>query len=349
MKKLQIAIIGASGYTGVELIRILINHPNVEIKALIANNNAGQKIADIYPHLAHYNLPILQKIEEINFLQIDIAFACLPHTTSQETIKKLMDDKANKNLKIIDLSADFRLSDLSNYQKWYGHVHVAPDLQSQAVFGLCEIYRDKIKKANLIANPGCYPTSALLPLIPLLQHNLINSKGIVIDSKSGASGAGRLLKQANLFCEVSNSVKAYSVGKHRHISEIEQELSNAHKSSVEIDFTPHLLPINRGIISTIYADINPQFTLKDIKNCLQTKYEDEYFVHISEGEVAISDVVGTNNCVFSINAARSKGKVIIVSVIDNLCKGASGQAVQNMNIISGFDERLGLEMTPVFP
>lgn len=349
MKKLNIAIIGASGYTGAELIRILVNHPNAEIKALIANSNAGQKIAEIYPHLLPYNLPELIKVEAVDFSKIDVAFCCLPHTTSQEVIKKLMDDKNNSHLKIFDLSADFRLSDVENYKKWYGHDHVAKDLQPQAVYGLSEINRNKIKKSNLVACPGCYPTSVLLPLIPLLQNKLIKSENIIIDSKSGTSGAGRSVKQNNLFCEVNNSFKAYSVGSHRHMGEIEQELSLASNSHIHVEFTPHLLPINRGILSTIYADIAEGFSIDDIKNCLKTKYADEYFVQVLDENPQLSSVNGTNFCLISINKARNPKKIIIVSVIDNLCKGASGQAVQNMNIAFGFDEKTGLEFAPTFP
>lgn len=349
MKKLQIAIIGASGYTGAELIRILLNHKKVEIVALVANSSAGQKIEQLYPHLIHYNLPELKKIEEIDFSKIDVAFGCLPHTASQETFKKLLSDPKNSHLKIIDLSADFRLENPDDYQKWYDHEHVAKDLQPQAIYALCEIHRNQIKKHNLIANPGCYPTSALLPLIPLLQNKLIENHDIVIDSKSGTSGAGRSVKQGNLFCEVNESVKAYSVGKHRHIGEIEQELSKAAGEKIEIDFTPHLLPINRGIISTIYVKIKPQFKLEDLQNCLETKYEDEAFVRVIAGDPNIKDVSGTNFCVMSVKASNVKGKAVIVSVIDNLCKGASGQAVQNMNILFGFDEKEGLELTPIFP
>ncbi len=347
MKKLQIAIIGASGYTGAELIRILLNHPKVEIVALIANSNAGQKIEQLYPHLIHYNLPDLKKLEEVDFKKIDVAFGCLPHTTSQETFAKIL--PANPHLKIFDLSADFRLENPNDYQKWYDHEHIAQDLQPQAVYGLSEIRRNQIKKSNLIACPGCYPTSALLPLIPLLENNLIETTDIIIDSKSGTSGAGRSVKQGNLFCEVNESVKAYSVGKHRHIGEIEQELGKAAKSKIEIDFTPHLLPINRGIISTIYAKINPQFSIADIQNCLETKYADEPFVRVINGEPNIKDVVGTNFCVMSAKKARTANKAILVSVIDNLCKGASGQAVQNMNIVFGFDETEGLKLNPLFP
>jgi len=349
MKKIKVAIIGASGYTGAELIRILLNHKKVEISALIANSNAGQKIEQLYPHLVHYNLPDLKKLDEINFSQIDVAFGCLPHTTSQETFKKLLSDPKNSNLKVIDLSADFRLEDVADYEKWYDHEHIAKDLQPKAVYGLSEIHRNKIKKSSLIACPGCYPTSALLPLIPLLQNNLIQKDDIIIDSKSGTTGAGRSVKQSNLFCEVNESVKAYSIGKHRHMGEIEQELGKACGAKLEIDFTPHLLPINRGIISTIYAKLNPKFSLDDVKNCLEKKYEDEPFVKIIEGEPNIKDVVGTNFCVITAKKARTKDRIILVSVIDNLCKGASGQAVQNMNIVFGFDEKEGLELAPMFP
>jgi N-acetyl-gamma-glutamyl-phosphate reductase len=347
MKKLSVAIIGASGYTGAELIRILLNHKKVEISALIANSNAGQKIEQLYPHLIHYNLPDLKRIEEVDFSKIDAVFGCLPHTTSQETFKKLLPE--NPHLKAFDLSADFRLENPDDYQKWYDHEHIAKDLQPQAVYGLSEIHRNKIKKSNLIACPGCYPTSALLPLIPLLENNLIEKHDIIIDSHSGTSGAGRSVKQGNLFCEVNESVKAYSVGKHRHMGEIEQELSKAAKAEITIDFTPHLLPINRGIISTIYAKINPKFSVADIQNCLETKYAHEPFVRVIEGEPNIKDVVATNFCVMSVKKARTADKVIIVSVIDNLCKGASGQAVQNMNIVFGFEEKEGLELAPLFP
>lgn len=349
MKKISAAIIGASGYTGAELIRILLNHKKVEIAALVANSNAGQKIEQLYPHFIHYNLPSLQKIDEVDFTKIDVVFGCLPHTTSQKTFKKLLSDSKNSHLKIIDLSADFRLENPADYQEWYEHEHIAKDLQPQAVYGLSEIHKNKIKKSNLIACPGCYPTSALLPLIPLLENNLIEQRDIVIDSKSGTTGAGRSIKQSNLFCEVNESVKAYSVGKHRHMGEIEQELGKAAKAKIQIDFTPHLLPINRGIISTIYAKINPKFSVIDIQNCLETKYADEPFVNVIEGEPNIKDVVGTNFCIIAVKKARTANKVILVSVIDNLCKGASGQAVQNMNIVFGFDEKEGLEMAPLFP
>ncbi len=347
LKKINAVVIGASGYTGSELVRILLNHQEVNITALVANSNAGKEIGEIYPQFKHFNLPALQKLEDVDFLQDDVAFCCLPHTTSQEVILVLAQNYPQ--LKIIDLSADFRLDDVSNYEKWYQHKHEAPEIQAQAVYGLSEINRDKIKNAAIVACPGCYPTSALLPLIPLLKNKMISEKSIIIDSKSGASGAGRNLKQGNLFCEVNDSVKAYSVGVHRHTGEIEQELSKAFGAELQVDFTPHLIPINRGIISTIYVDLKKGFNVDDLRNCLKTKYEDEYFVNVIDGEPAISDVVGSNFCVISIFEARTCGKAVIVSVIDNLCKGASGQGVQNMNNMFGLDERTGLEFAPIFP
>jgi N-acetyl-gamma-glutamyl-phosphate reductase len=348
-EKIKIAIIGASGYTGVELIRLLSNHSGVEIKFLVANSNADQEIKDIYPHLSHFSLPKLSKLEEVDFSGVDAAFCCLPHTTSQMVIKNLLADAKSKHLKIFDLSADFRLENGESYQKWYEHEHMALDAQKHAVYGLSEFARDKIKKTNLVACPGCYPTSALLPLLPLLQAKLVKTDNIIIDSKSGVSGAGRSLKTGNLFCEVNDGVKAYSVGNHRHTGEIEQELSKSAGKEINVSFTPHLVPMNRGIISTIYVNLENGFNVDDIKNCLETRYEDEYFVNLSDDFPNTRDVYGTNFCKIAVFKARISNQIVIVSVIDNLVKGASGQAVQNMNISYGFDEREGLNLLPVFP
>ena len=348
-QKQQIAILGASGYTGVELIRLLLNHSKVEIKELIANNNAGQEIANIYPHLSPFSLPILKTVEEVDFSKIDLAFCCLPHTTSQTVIKSLLENKNYPHLKIIDLSADFRLEDGDDYQKWYGHSHIALDLQKQAVYGLSECNRQKIRKAKLVANPGCYPTSALLPLLPLVENNLIETKNIIIDSKSATSGAGRSLKLGNLYCEVNEAMKVYGVATHRHTAEIEQEISKFADNKILLSFTPHLVPMNRGIISTIYASIKKPFSINDLQNCLNTKYQDEYFVNISNQHPSTRDVYGSNFCHIAIFASRLPDQAIIVCVIDNLMKGASGQAVQNMNIMLGFDEKEGLTALPIIP
>jgi N-acetyl-gamma-glutamyl-phosphate reductase len=348
-QKIKIAILGASGYTGVELIRLLLSHKQIEIKALIADSNAGKEIAEIYPHLSPFALPPLKKIEEVNFSEIDLAFCCLPHTASQATVKGLLENKNHPHLKIIDLSADFRLENADDYKKWYEHSHIALGLQSQAVYGLSELNRHKIKKAKLIANPGCYPTSALLPLLPLVENNLIETNNIIIDSKSATSGAGRSLKLGNLYCEVNESMKVYGIANHRHTGEIEQELSKTADQKLQVSFTPHLVPMNRGIISTIYVNIKDGFKIDDLKNCLSTKYQDEYFVNISNTHPSTRDVIGSNFCHIAIFASRLPNQAIIVCVIDNLVKGASGQAVQNMNIMFGFDEKEGLEFLPIVP
>lgn len=347
--KIRVAIIGASGYTGVELIRILTNHPKVEIKALIANTNAGQEITEIYSHLNLIELPVLSKLEEIDFATIDLAFSCLPHTAGMEVVTKLLNHPNYRQLKIIDLSADFRLEKAEDYQKWYEHKHHSPELQKQAVYGLSELARNRIKRANLIACPGCYPTSALLPLLPLIEADLIDTNNINIDSKSGVTGAGRSLKMGNLFCEVNDSIKAYGIANHRHTGEIEQELSKAAKKPVVVNFTPHLVPMNRGIISTIYLTLKNNYQVQDLQNCLETKYQDEYFINLINNYPSTRDVMGTNFCKIAIFKARIPGQAIIVSVIDNLTKGASGQAVQNMNILFGFDEKEGLSMMPMVP
>ncbi|MDA7705695.1 N-acetyl-gamma-glutamyl-phosphate reductase [Rickettsiales bacterium] len=342
-KKLKIAIIGASGYTGLELIRILQNHQFADIQILIANSNAGKNLSEIYPHLDIIDLPKLITVQEADFSDIDVVFSCLPHNHSQKIIADIFNSKHKESLRIIDLAADFRLKNTDDYKKWYGQ-HQAINLQKEAIYSLPEINREKIKKARLIACPGCYPTSILLPLLPLLNSCLIKPDNIISDSKSGVTGAGRSLKIGNLFCEANENISAYAIGSHRHIAEIEQEINLISKSNSQIDFTPHLIPVNRGILSTIYVDLEDGFEHQDLINCLTTKYEDEYFVKISDHIPSIKEVNGTNLCKIAIIKARSKNKAIIISVIDNLIKGASGQAVQNMNIAFDIDEREGLEI-----
>ncbi len=368
--KIKIAIVGASGYTGVELIRLLINHPQAQIKELIANNSAGQEIANIYPHLLPFVLPILKKIEEVDFSEIDLVFCCLPHTTAQINVKQLLDNKNYHHLRIIDLSADFRLNNAEDYQKWYNQPHAALELQKEAIYGLSEINRQQIKKAKLIANPGCYPTSALLPLLPLIEAGLIEAEGIIIDSKSSISGAGRNVKLENLYCEINETIKVYGIPNHRHTAEIEQEINNSWQAQqkmlenlesqsqknnpkieekIKISFTPHLLPINRGIISTIYCQIKNPFQVSDLKNCLSTKYQDEYFVNCNQNYPSTKDVAGSNFCHIAVYPSRLDNQAIIVCAIDNLVKGASGQAIQNMNIMFGIEEKMGLTVMPTMP
>jgi N-acetyl-gamma-glutamyl-phosphate reductase len=344
--KIKVSIIGASGYTGVELIRLLINHAHAEIVTLIADSSAGQPIADIYQHLRPYNLPDLIKIDKAKWEGIDVAFCCLPHATSQEVIKNLPE-----HLKVIDLSADFRLYDTDVYKKWYGHEHQAPDLQKDAVYGLSEIFRKQIKAARIIACPGCYPTSALLPLFPLLQDGLIEIDDIIIDSKSGVTGAGRSAKQSNLYTEVNEGIKPYGICNHRHIPEIEQTLSVAAGTNIQVDFSPQLVPMNRGILSMIYVKLKNDISVNNLRESLNKMYDKELFVHVlKDGHLpATQDVYSTNNCIMSVTEGRTQNRAVIASVIDNLTKGSSGQAVQNMNIMFGIDEKCGLEYTPVFP
>jgi N-acetyl-gamma-glutamyl-phosphate reductase len=342
----KIAILGASGYTGAELIRLLHSHPHVEIKYLVAETQAGKKLSEVYPHLGYANLPNLVHVSEVDWQQVDFAFGCLPHGTSQPLLASLP-----PHVRIIDLSADFRLRNTTEYAHWYGHAHQAVELQKQAIYGLTEHTRDAVKKARLVANPGCYPTASQLPLIPLLEAGLIDCKNIIIDAKSGVTGAGRSLKQNLLFTEVDGGLAAYGIGNHRHTPEIEQGLTDAAKVPVQVTFTPHLIPMKRGILATIYASLTAGKTVDDIRAALAKTYASEPFVDVlNEGEHASTQqVFGTNRCVIAAHKDRVDGRVILVSAIDNLCKGASGQAVQNMNVMLELPETTGLPLVAVFP
>ncbi len=346
MQKLNIAILGASGYTGAELVRLLLPHPHANIVALTAEKNAGQPVAAMLPHLAGLGLPDLCKIDAVDFTKIDLVFCALPHGTTQEVIAALP-----HKLRVIDLSADFRLKDMVQYETWYGHAHRAPKLQSEAVYGLTELYRDKIRPARLVANPGCYPTASQLPLMPLMQAKLIEPADIIIDAKSGVSGAGRDLKLLNLYSEAAEGMQAYGVAKHRHAPEIEQGLSEAASKNIVVSFTPHLVPMNRGMLASIYVRLATGKTTADITACWQKTYAKEPFIQLlPEGVVpSTRHVRGTNFCQLSVVADRVPGRAIILSTIDNLVKGASGQAVQNMNVMYGYEETTGLMQTALFP
>ena len=345
-KLISIAIIGASGYTGAELIRILLAHPHVKIAALTGDTQAGKDIGEVYPHLRFKGLPALISLDKLDYKGIDLVFCCLPHATSQSVIADMPD-----HLKIIDLSADFRLFDTDTYATWYGHAHKAPDLQLEAVYGLTELARDEVREARLVANPGCYPTSVLLPLMPLLQQRLIESDGIIIDAKSGVTGAGRSVRQANLYTEINEGISAYGIAGHRHAPEIEQGLSFAADRDVTVTFTPHLVPMSRGMLSTMYVRLRGKHKADELRIALQKQYSFEPFVHILPPSAMPSthQVRGSNDCVIGIFADRVPGRAIIVSAIDNLVKGASGQAVQNMNVMFGWPETAGLQMSAVFP
>jgi len=345
-KKIKIAILGASGYTGAELLRLLLRHPAAEIVALTADRKAGELIDAVFPHLAGFNLPRLTTIADVDWARVEVVFCALPHATTQEVVAKLP-----RHLKVVDLSADFRLRDPAAYAKWYGHEHHALDLQAEAVYGLTEAARDQVAKARLIANPGCYPTTALLPLLPLIEGKLIDDASIIIDAKSGVTGAGRAAKESSLYAEVAEGIHAYGVANHRHGPEIEQALTDAAGHAVAVTFTPHLMPMNRGMLATIYVQAAAGKTADDIRAALAQRYKDEAFVTVAPKGVIpqTRHVRGSNHCVIGVVEDRVPGRVILLSVIDNLVKGASGQAVQNMNLICGLPETMGLEQVPMFP
>lgn len=349
--KKKVGILGASGYTGAELVRLLLRHPRVEIAVLTADRRAGQMMGDVFPQFAPYDLPRLVTIDEVDWASagLDLVFCALPHATTQKVLKDVF-AKA-PHIKIVDLSADFRLEDPAAYAKWYGHEHHALELQKEAVYGLAEIYRRDIKKARLVANPGCYTTCAQLPLIPLLKAKAIEADEIVIDAKSGMTGAGRSAKEEMLFSEVSEGFNAYGVGQHRHMAELDQEFSKAAGKDVVVSFTPHLLPMNRGIFSTIYVRGRRGKIAQDLHEILVKQYEKEPFVHVLPfGKTPHSrHVRGSNMTFIGVAADRIAGRAIIVSTLDNLTKGASGQAVQNMNLVLGFPETAGIDQPPMFP
>ncbi|CAN6460034.1 unnamed protein product [Victoria cruziana] len=264
----RVGVLGASGYTGSEIVRLLANHPNFKITLMTADRKAGQSLGSVFPHLITQDLPNMVAIKDANFSEVDAVFCCLPHGTTQEIIKSLP-----RGIKIVDLSADFRLRNIDEYEEWYGQPHRAPELQKEAVYGLTEILREDIRNARLVANPGCYPTSIQLPLVPLLKARLIEVRNIIIDAKSGVSGAGRGAKEANLYTEIAEGIHSYGITKHRHVPEIEQGLSDVSSSKVVVSFTPHLMPMSRGMQSTIYVEMSSGVTTEDLHQCLSSYYE----------------------------------------------------------------------------
>lgn len=345
---LKVFICGGSGYTGAELLRILAAHPEVEIVGVTSEKSAGKSVSELFPAFFIYKE---LRFESLNIEEIkeraDVYFLALPHGKSQHIAAELL--QAGK--KVIDLSADFRIKDAQTYEQWYKTEHSFPDLLKEAVYGLPEIYREQIKMANLIANPGCYPTSVILPLYPFLKKNLIEPQSIIANCCSGVSGAGRKAEISLSYCEVNEDFRAYNVAKHRHTPEIEQELSFASGFPVKIDFTTHLLPLNRGILSTVYANLNKDLTTAEVIQILHEHYQNEPFIQIMpEGEVpSIKYVKGTNYCyIGAVSNPRTK-RLILISAIDNLVKGASGQAVQNMNIMFGIEETKALKSLALAP
>jgi N-acetyl-gamma-glutamyl-phosphate reductase len=330
---------------------MLLRHPRSEIVLLTAERSAGKAMREVFPQFSPYNLPTLTAIEGIHWSkqQLHVAYCALPHATTQKVIKALLADAPAT--KVIDLSADFRLSDTAAYAKWYGHEHQAPELQKEAVYGLTEVHRREIRRARLVANPGCYTTCAQLPLIPLIKNKAIELDEIVVDAKSGMTGAGRAAKEAMLFAEVSEGFNAYGVGHHRHMAELDQEFSLAAGREVMVTFTPHLVPMNRGILSTIYVRGRRGRTAEDLHAILLKSYMKEPFVHVLPfGETPHTrHVRGSNMTFIGVAKDRIPGRAILVSALDNLVKGASGQAIQNMNLVMGWPETMGLEQVALFP
>ena len=342
--KTRVGIIGATGYTGLELLRLLLRHPESEITALTSQKYAGVPIDGVFPSLMNqFSL----KCEELSFdrvaEKVDIVFTAVPHKTAMETIPPFYE----RGKKVVDLSADFRFKDAAVYEKWY-QKHTATDLLRESVFGLPELHRNAIKQARIVGNPGCYPTGALIGLIPLVKKNLISLENIVVDSKSGVSGAGRDVVLGSLFCEVNEGVKAYKVFEHRHTPEIEQELSQLAGKRVPVTFVPHLIPMDRGILSTIYVRLTKMMKTEEVLDLFVNAYRGEPFVRIyPNGKLPNTrDVKGSNYCDIGV-VSGDDGRLVIVTAIDNMVKGASGQAIQNMNIMLGFPETMGLEVVPL--
>ena len=338
-RKIKAAIIGATGYTGREAIIYLLRHRGVELKRLFALDYLDRPISEAFPILTGMTDLRCQELDlELVKDECDAAFLCLPHTVAMEVAGKLVGSKT----RVIDLSADFRFSDVKVYNRVYGVKHEYPKLLEQAVYGIPELNREQVKGCNLLANPGCYPTSVILPLYPLLREKLIAVEGIIIDAKSGVSGAGRKVAEALIFAEVNESLKAYSPGKHRHQPEIEEQLGQASGGEVRVTFVPHLIPMTRGMLSTIYCRPQTGIGENQVRKALNDYYEKEFFVQaLAEGTLPrTADVAGTNFC--HIGFAMAGEGLVICSAIDNLGKGASGQAVQNFNVMFGFDEKEGL-------
>ncbi|HDR29021.1 N-acetyl-gamma-glutamyl-phosphate reductase [Rhodovulum sp.] len=339
----SVAILGASGYTGAELVRLIATHPGMRIVALSGERKAGQPMAAVFPHLRHLDLPDLVRIEEIDFSAVDLCFCALPHATSQEVIRALP-----RSLKIVDLSADFRLRDPAVYEKWYGKPHAAPELQAEAVYGLTEFYRDEIRAARLVAGTGCNAAAGQYALIPLIRAEVIDLDDIAIDLKAGVSGAGRALKENLLHAELSEGFHAYAVGgSHRHLGEFDQEFSRAAGRRVEVQFTPHLIPANRGILATCWLKGDPQA----VHSVLATAYEGETFIQVLPfGEhPSTRHVRGSNFVHVGVVGDRRPGRAVVFAALDNLTKGSSGQALQNANLMLEIAEETGLMLAPCFP
>ncbi|WP_255592177.1 N-acetyl-gamma-glutamyl-phosphate reductase [Thermosulfurimonas sp. F29] len=346
MTVVRVAVVGATGYTGLELLRLAAGHPEIRVTVATSRREAGKTLSEYWGFSPlPYEVRITSPDPDHLAAEAEVAFLCVPHGTAQEMAAELL----SRGIKVIDLSADFRIPDPEVYQRWYETPHRFPGLLSEAVYGLSEIHREEIRRARLVANPGCYPTAALLPLVPLVREGLVEPRDILIDAKSGVSGAGRKAEVSLSFCEVNEDFRAYRVAAHRHTPEMEAELTRAAGSEVRVLFTPHLTPMQRGIFATIYA--YPRTGEGEIHEALRDFYAESPFVEVlPPGRVPrVAEVRGTNLCRIGLRLDHRTGRLVLLSVIDNLVKGASGQALQNLNLVQGWPEDLGLPRAPVFP
>jgi N-acetyl-gamma-glutamyl-phosphate reductase len=345
MYKKKIGIIGATGYTGSELVRILFHHPEVEISIITSESRAGEKFSDVHPFFRYIVDDDLMPVSEIEHYELDLVFLALPHGVSMEFARQFK----NKSFRMVDLSGDFRLSSPAVYEQWYQKEHTWPDGFDTAVFGLPELFFNTIKNAKLVANPGCFPTGAILGSAPLIAHDLVESSPVIIDSKTGVTGAGVKAKNATHFPHVNDNFKAYGIKTHRHTIEIQEVINQVSEQPVKVQFTPHLLPVDRGILSTIYLQSKHPLTEHELRDVYQKYYAGAPFIRICKTPPAIKDVRGTNYCDIYVTHDDRTGMIMVIAVIDNLVKGAAGQAVQNMNIMMGMDQALGLDQIPMNP
>lgn len=337
---IKAAVLGATGYAGIELVRLLTNHPEVQIQVLGSKSFAGQKISDVYQNLRHILELECTELDLDAVAKCDVAFTALPHGASKSVIPSLLE----QGIKVIDLSGDYRYDDPAVYEAWYGEPHSSPELLAESVYGLCELHREQIKTARLIGNPGCYTTCSILGAAPLLAHKLADTKNIIVDAKSGVTGAGRGLGLAYHFCECTENTKAYKIATHRHTSEIEQELSHIAGEPLMLSFTPHLIPQKRGILATIYMNLTKPCTTEEVAALYKDYYKDEFFIRVKDaGELPeTKHVAGSNFVDIGVCVDQRLNRAVIVSAIDNIVKGAAGQAIQNMNLLFGLDEKTGL-------
>lgn len=344
---IKVGIIGATGYAGSELVRLIEGHPDAQLTCLTSQSYVGKEYSEVYESYRHLPEYICQE-EDIEQMakDCDVIFLALPHGVASKKIN----ENILKQTKIIDLGADFRLQDIETYEKWYT-THYSKEILPEAIYGLCEINREKIKGKRIVANPGCYTTCSILSLYPLVKEGMIDLKSIVIDAKSGATGAGRGLSLSNHYCELNESIKAYKIANHRHTPEIEEQLSYAAGEEIVLSFTPHLVPMQRGILATCYATLTAEYSYADIKAAYEKYYANEYFIRLTKEGVFPETkwVKGSNFVDIGFTVDKRTNRVIVIGALDNLYKGAAGQAVQNMNILFGLDEAAGIGNVPVFP